>query len=461
MKKLFSVLLLGALTALAGGKPVGIWQGNSWQRLGELFSATALNPQWSPDKPVTKILSAKNKDFDSCAAVVYLHGGGNPLRFREWKPNDASALEKYVEKGGLLIILADGAQNPGTKNGAFTKLLGAKKMGEFTGKAEIKADDWKPCGEIPQVFEHMLGGEGKRAALTELTTAKMLIGNDSGAIVAENKLGSGRVLFVNVKLTESLTPYSQPYNRHANAALEQLFPFMKKLHAELMTTSPALSKEKRELWDYQPLGPKAVKPVWAKPAKKPIASARKYEKLSGEPIKLVVDGEPKGIILQQKVGDKGAAETLNALLKKMSGAELPIASGSAVSQAGNKWKWRGKVWDFKIELPLADKVSIKAEGNLITLAGPSQSMAVYSFMREALGYRMLWPGKDGEVYKTAKTVEVEPFQLTDAPFFRQRYVRNSLYRKAVEWKGPDGKVYTLGCPAIVVEKNDLCGFDPR
>jgi len=460
MKKTFSVLLLGALTALADGKPVGVWQGNSWQRLGEIFYATALNPQWTHDKPVRKVFTAKDHDFESCAAVVYLHGAGNPLRFREWKKNDVDAAEKYVENGGLLIFLADGAQNPGTKNGAFTKLLGAKKMGEFKGKAVIKAEDWKPCGAIPQVFEHMLLGDAKRAALTELTTAKTLIGNESGAIVAENKLGKGRVLFINVRLTESVTPYRQHYHQAANVALEQLFPFMKKIHAELMTMSPELSKEKRELWDSTPTGPKMNQKEWEKPPLKPVVSNRKYEKLPGNPIRLIVDGKPNAVIVIQKAR-KDSAAVLNRVLKIMSGTELPVAAEDAVTEDGGKWKFKGQLLDCKIVFAPGPKIDIKAQGNTIVLGGNNDLHATYTFLREALGYRMLWPGDCGEVCKVAKTVEVEPFHLTDAPFFRQRHIRNSLYRKAVNWKGPDGKTYKLTCPAVVVEKNDLCGFDPR
>ena len=457
MKKALSVLLLGALTALAGGKPVGVWQGNSWQRLGEIFYATALNPQWTHDKPVKKVFTAKDRDFDSCSAVIYLHGGGNPLRFREWKKPDVDAAEKFVENGGLLIFLADGAQNPGTKNGAFTKLLGAKKMGEVKGQVEIKADDWKPCGAIPEVFKHMLLGDCKRAALVELTTAKTLIGNDNCAVVAENRLGKGKVLFINVRLTESFTPYRQPYHQAANACLEQLFPFMKKIHAELMAMSPELSKEKRELWDTVPTGPKMNPKEWKKPEQKPVVSKRKYEKLSGAPLRLIVDGKPNAVIIIQK-GQKDFAAALNGVFKKMSGTELPVAGEGAVTESGGKWKFKDQTYDHKIVFTSAPDVDIRAEGSTITLGG---SRAAYTFLREALGYRMLWPGDCGEVYKVTKTVEVQPFRLTDGPFFRQRHIRNSLYRKAVVWKGPDGKNYKLACPAVVVEKQEACGFDPR
>ncbi|MBO4647663.1 MAG: DUF4838 domain-containing protein [Lentisphaeria bacterium] len=462
MKKLISLLLTVTAAAVwAGGKPVGVWQGYTWNRVGELVRATVLNPQWSPDKPVEKLF--KGQDFDSCSAVVYLHGGNVPLRFREWKKEQIAAAEKYVENGGLIVFVTNGALNPGGKTGPLEKLLGAKNWGEFTGKAEIRADDWKQCGQIPQVFEHMLSGKDKFAALKDLTTAKMLIGNQSGALVAENKLGRGRVLFINVRLTESLTPYVQPGGRHANAALEQYMPFARKIHAELMTASPALSKEKRELWDCRPLGPAPQKAEWKKPKEKPLVSHRKFEELPGAPIQLIVNGQPRGIIVTGRVGEKGAAETLNALLQKMSGTTLPFAAAKAVAENEGKWRWRGKIWDFKIEFAETAQIEIKAQGNTIIIGTPPGKaiLGVQTFMREALGYLMLWPGQAGEIYQTAKTVSIKPFSLTDMPYFRQRTIRNGYMYAGQEWKAPDGTILKLSVSRDLLEKNHLSGFDPR
>ena len=459
MKKLALILLLAAAAVQGKSLPVGLWQGHAWQRLGFLFQDTALNPQWTADKPVCKVFDGK--DFASCAAVVDIHGEKDTLKFREWKKDQIAAAEKYVENGGLLLILVNGARNQGGATGPFAKLLGAKSWSTFTGRAEIVDDGWKECGKIPQVFEYMLSGKMQFAALKELTTAKPLIGNGSGWIAAENRLGKGRVLFLNARLTESLTPYRQPYNNHANAALEQLFPFMKKLHAELMSAGPELSKEKRELWDYHPTGPKPVKEPWPKPKIRPVVSARKYEKLSGPALPLVADGKAACLIVTSDPHDRAPARALNELLRKMSGTELPVGNAGAVTGENGKWKWHGKIFETKLVFEKKPVIDIRAEGNLIRIGAPDRNLGIQSFLREALGYRYLWPGKNGEVYRTGKTVAVEPFALTDAPFFKQRYIRNSLIRKPMPWKGPDGKIYKIPLLPEIVEKCHLTGFDPR
>ena len=65
MKKLLSLVVL-VLTAfsLSAAKPVGLWQGNSWQRVGELLKATLFNPQWTHDKPQFKVVG-KNFKFET------------------------------------------------------------------------------------------------------------------------------------------------------------------------------------------------------------------------------------------------------------------------------------------------------------------------------------------------------------------------------------------------------------
>ena len=453
------MLMLGALLLGAGEKPVGVWCGFTGPRLTELMRKTVLNPQWSADKPEQKDFTAKD-DFNSCSAVIYMLGFGK-LNWRDWKPAQIAAAEKYVENGGTLIFLFDGIQNPSGPTKAFAKLLGAENWSEFTGKAEF-AEDWKECGAIPQVHEHMLSGKKQFGALKDLTTAKMLIGNSSGALAVENRLGKGRVLFMNVRLSESFTPYVQPYNRHANAALEQLFPFARKIHEFVMSSKPALSKEKRERWEWKPLGPAPEKIPWKKPTFRPVKSQRQYEKLDGEALKLVENGEPKAlIILGTQVGDRGGANVLNNLLKKMSGATLPTVVEKAIKPVDGKWKWRGKLYDCRIVFAAAEKNEIRAQGNTIRIGSPAPIQGMYTFLREALGYRMLWPGKAGEVYAVGKNVSVTPFALTDAPFFKQRYIRNGLSFRARPWKAPDGRTINLAAPINLMERAYLIGFDPR
>ena len=394
---LLSLLLVSTLLLGSEGKPVGIWCGRNGQRLTELIRATVLNPQWSSNKALSTDYSGK--DFDSCSAVIYLMGGGSPVVWRDWNQTMIAEAERFVEKGGTLLLLIDGAINPGGKTRPFERLLGAEEWNDFSGRAELHKE-WKECGNIPQVHEHMLSGKGRFAALKKLTTAKMLIGNESGAVAAENRLGKGRVLFINVRLTESLTPYTQPYNRHANAALEQFFPFARRLHAFLMEAKPALSDEKRERWEMRPLGPTPDKTPWKKATPRPVTSKRRYIPLSGTPLTLIKEGKTKAlIVIGEQPGDKAGAEILNSLLQKMSGTRLPLAGTKEIKQESGKWMYKGEPFECRIHFASADEIEISVQGNDICLASQSPAQSAYAFLHEALGYRMLWPGKSGEVYE--------------------------------------------------------------
>ena len=143
MKQFLFILAVSALT-LTAAKPVGIWYGNAHNKLSELFNATVMNPQWKADKPVKAVC---NGDVDKFSAVVYIHGGENPLRFRNWKAADYTAVENFVRNGGTFVILANGSRYSDDgktgKTGVWEKMLGAKTWVNFSGKAEIKAADWQ------------------------------------------------------------------------------------------------------------------------------------------------------------------------------------------------------------------------------------------------------------------------------------------------------------------------------
>ena len=152
---------------------------------------------------------------------------------------------------------------------------------------------------------------------------------------------------------------------------------------------------------------------------------------------------------------------LNELLKKISGVPLPLAAGAAVSAKDNKWRFLRVHYDTKIVFAKSEKVEITAQNNLITIAAPSPEMGIQTFMREALGYRMLWPGKDGEVYTKSSVVSIKPFKLTDSPYFAQRQLRNTLYKVSKQWKTPEGNVVKLSVPEEMLTKHHLTGIDPR
>ena len=457
MKKILFLLSFALLT-LHGAKPVGLWQGNSWQRVGELLKATLFNPQWTHDKPEFKV-TGKNLKFEDYSSVVYLFGFNKPFTMKEWSKSTVAAAEKYVRNGGVIILIYDGSSG-GAKpvpTGIYAGLLGAKEIGSFSGKAEIKDPAWADCGKIPQVFKMMLGG-APYAALNKLTTAKMIAGNSSGALIAENTIGKGKVYFLNVRLTHSAVNYKRPGSGAINADLDQLYPFVKKIHAILMKNGCSMVKDKRELWSYVPTGPKTVHDNHLEPVRKPVKSARKYTKLDGEPLVITANGEARAIFMVGK-GYKEAFSRFNRAVNLISGANIPMAPASDVKEVDGKWKYRGKLYDTKIVSLPGKTVEITASGNLITIHAPGVSIGLQTLLREAMGYRVLWPGDCGEVYTKNKDIKIEPFKLTDAPFFKQRKVRNSLTRRHYSWKAPDGKVVKL--PYENLGPTGICGFDPR
>ena len=459
------VMLIGV--AVFAAKPVGILPGSGWEGIGELTRATVFNPQWTHDKPLQ--IPFKGSEFDKISTLIYMHGN-TFFRFRKFDKNFIAKLEKFVADGGTFITLINGGTYAGeVQTRGMAKLLGAEKFVIFDGNAEILDPTWRECGKNPDVFEHMLAPKSKdkdgklvrirQIALSGLTTAKNIVGNKSGALVTVNKFGKGKVYFINIRLTESFTSYKQPYHSRANAALEQYFPFAKKLHAIIMENNPALSKEKRELWDYTPLGP-AAKPLKIVPrTPKALVSNRKFTKLDGEKIELVSGGQPQAVLVIQRVGELGAYKALNHVLKNMCGVVLPTTSRRLVKENNGIWQWRKKPYKTLVHFEISEKVEIKASGNKIVISAPNPSWGIQTFMREILGYRMLWPGVGGEVFVKSDDVKFAPFELSDISPVRQRYIRNGLSNGARDWKNPEGKIVKVYASEGAIKNCNILGWD--
>lgn len=460
MKRIFAGAIFSMLLPVLYAKPVAVWQSYSGIRVTDLFNNTVMNPQWSKLKPEYK--DFKGGDFEKFSVVVYLMGNNRPMVFKEWNKSYIEKAEKFVRNGGTLVIIGDGAPAPqkDTATKMWKNLLGAARWGTFKGKAEFPDAQWKECGKNPAVHKFMI--RDGYAVLKEFTTGKMLVGNSSGAIISLNELGKGRVLFVNVKLSQAFTPYRQKGGQGANAALDQLFPFAKAIHSFIMAAKPDWSSSPRELWEYKPLGPKAVndEAEW-KPEIRPIASRRKMEKLSGKELTLIADGKAHAVIALRQTGDRPAAEQLNKLLEKISGIRLPVLPGKVIKADGNLWRWRKENFQAKIEFAIQKDIAIHAENNKLVIGAPNQQLGVITFMREILNYRMLWPGDGGEVYEKSAKVAFAPFHLTDAPFFRRRYIRNSFSQSKKDWKRPDGTIVKLNLSQELLDRVKFTGLDPE
>ena len=69
------------------------------------------------------------------------------------------------------------------------------------------------------------------------------------------------------------------------------------------------------------------------------------------------------------------------------------------------------MYDTKIISLPGKEVNITASGNLITIYAPSVSIGLQTLLREAMGYRVLWPGDCGEVYTPSKDIKIEPKEM--------------------------------------------------
>jgi hypothetical protein len=184
-------------------------------------------------------------------------------------------------------------------------------------------------------------------------------------------------------------------------------------------------------------------------------------KLDGAELPLIVDGKPQALLVVRKVGERGVYNTLNDLLFKMSGTRLPLPAMKAIGEKDGIWTWNGKLFPVKIVLETADHVGVKAQGNLITITAPSPQIGIQTFMREYLNYRMLWPGKDGEVYTKTANIKVSPSEFYDKTPIRQRALRNGLSCGLYDWETPEGKVIQVHARPGTSKNCNIIGLDVR
>jgi len=216
-----------------------------------------------------------------------------------------------------------------------------------------------------------------------------------------------------------------------------------------------------EPWAAVPLGPKVeAAPFHPAPVKRGLHATLKVHPASGAEIVLVQEGQPSCVLMvadQASGAAREAAATLRDGLKKMSGAEVPIAKESALTltKQGDRWSigYRGRpvphlvaIGDTKFSasqglsgknLPL-EGCRIKTAGNVLLLVGsdarPGSNLALegsrhaaVALLERHLGFRWLWPGELGEIVPRSPTVKVAAVDEEDAPAIRQRTLRNYGY----------------------------------
>lgn len=138
-------------------------------------------------------------------------------------------------------------------------------------------------------------------------------------------------------------------------------------------------------------------------------------------------------------GDHEAAEVLVDWVRKMTGAELPIAQsapeglpaiyvGAAAEKAGLRLD--------DIQSPSREGLRIRGDGRRLLLAGQNETATVKAVCRllEHFGCRYFMDHPLGEVYPRRRTLTVGKLELTEKPGFLYRSIWGSQWSGASLWK---------------------------
>jgi len=179
---------------------------------------------------------------------------------------------------------------------------------------------------------------------------------------------------------------------------------------------------------------------------------------------LVSEGEGRAVIVLANQPSEAAtwgAEVLAAQLERVSGARLPVVREGTLADVrvadGNvRGVCAGSAPEAFVlvgQSELARRLGFTAEGlgpggvrlrttsNALLLLGPDDATpsdpdgtryAVVTFLEEALGFRMLWPGELGLVAPPSRTVAVAPLDIARTPVIGQRRIRNSHYNDRLQ-----------------------------
>ncbi len=162
----------------------------------------------------------------------------------------------------------------------------------------------------------------------------------------------------------------------------------------------------------------------------------------GQPVATVVVApapEPAGGSRARGTPDRQAAEVLVEWVRKMTGAELPIAAsaprgetavyvGAAAVEAGLRLD--------DIDSPSREGLRIRCDGRRLLLAGQNDTATMKAVCRllEHWGCRYLFDHPLGEVYPSTKNLSVERLDLRDQPGFLSRNIWGSSWSGLNLWK---------------------------
>ena len=169
--------------------------------------------------------------------------------------------------------------------------------------------------------------------------------------------------------------------------------------------------------------------------------AGRFAHAADEPFAIAVDGQSRCVIAVAAApspAEQTAAVELQAILKEVTGAELPIHTCSEVARdarqivVGPSMRLGELLPDIQLAAVGADGIVIRTVGNALVLAGPRPRgtlYAVYTFLEDQVGCRWWTPTESTIPHKP--TLHVPPLAITYAPKLKSR---EAYYRDAFEGK---------------------------
>ncbi len=176
---------------------------------------------------------------------------------------------------------------------------------------------------------------------------------------------------------------------------------------------------------------------------------------------IVDEGQPKAAIVlaaNPSSAAKAGAALFAAQIERISGAKLPVVNegGLRVEDGVVRATTKGTQPELFVligESALTKQLGATSDGlgasgillrtfaNALVLLGPDDKTpsdpngtryAVTTFLEDALGFRMLWPGELGLVAPPRKTVTIAAIDKTFTPMIGQRAIRNARYNERVQ-----------------------------
>jgi len=226
----------------------------------------------------------------------------------------------------------------------------------------------------------------------------------------------------------------------------RLVKLAERLAALTEAAQPATVPTKREPWGYTPLGTPAQRPERIEPLapKRPLPALRHESTPAGAPLTLVESGAARCVVVlpvKPPAALRAAAEALVDAITRIPGVPVPLLdekdpaarSASAAIVLGLTADAPAEIVKGVRTLP-PEGFLLRTRGRVIHIAGSDVGQGgmplagtahgVYDFIERQLGVRWLWPGEIGTVFPRRATLTVPPLDITDAPAFAIRKLRN-------------------------------------